>query len=65
MYSYTDCDDVRNIIVLRHVTNVFQKDASDTFEVCLDNSAMYAVDIPSECYEDFIEKLGEYITRRG
>ena len=65
MYSYTEHDGQRCTIMLRHVTRVFQKEASDTFGVYLDDSDILAVEVPSECYNSFMEKLEEYITRRG
>ena len=65
MYSYTERNGMACTIVLRHVIGVFQKEASDIFLVYLDDSGEMPVEVPSECYESFIEKLGEYITRRG
>lgn len=65
MYSYAERNGTRNTIVLRHVTNVFQKDTDDTFGVYLDGSPLAPLEIPSEYYDNFMEKLGEYITRRG
>lgn len=58
MYSYVDRNGARNTIVLRHVTSVFQKDADDTFTVCF--NAAIPIEVPSECYDSFMEKLREY-----
>lgn len=60
MYSYTEHSGMACTIVLRHVTSVFQKEASDIFLVYLDDSGDKPVEIPSECYDSFMEKLGEY-----
>ena len=65
MYSYTDHLGMACTILFRHVTSVFQQDASDTFMVYLDDFSDKPVEVPSECYDGFMEKLGEYITRRG
>lgn len=61
MYSYAEHDGARNTIILRHVTYVFQKDADDTFKVYLDDSADIPIEVPSECYDSFMEKLREYV----
>lgn len=64
MYSYTERNGARSTIILRHVINVFQKDADDTFEVYLDGSPLTPIEVPSECYDGFMEKLGEYVVKQ-
>lgn len=59
MYSYVEHNGARNTIILRHVIYVFQKDADDTFKVYLDTDI--PIEVPSECYDSFMEKLGEYV----
>lgn len=60
MYSYVEHNGTRNTIVLRHVAYVFQKDANDIFMVFLADSTDTPIEVPSECYDDFMEKLREY-----
>lgn len=60
MYSYVERNGARNTIVLQHVTSIFQKDADDTFKVYLDDSTGIPIGVPSEYYDSFMEKLGEY-----
>ena len=63
MYSYNDYDGTRSTIVFQHVTSVFKEDGNNIFKIYLNDYSGIPVEVPSECYDSFMEKLEKYVVK--